>query len=90
MNYAGLGLTSFYLYLRNNFIKSDILKYYITALCFRDYIYIYIYVYIYMHKVIIFNEVNKRKPIIIHLHLEQGFLLLFVLQSATKTEPDSD
>jgi len=42
-----------------------------------------------MHKVIIFNAMNKRKPIIIHLHLEQGFLLLFVLQSATKTEPDS-
>jgi hypothetical protein len=42
-----------------------------------------------MHKVVIFNEVNKRNPIITHLHLEEGFLLLFILQSATKTEPGS-
>jgi len=42
-----------------------------------------------MHKVVIFNEVTKRKPIIVYLHLEQDFLLLFVLQSATKTGPDS-
>jgi hypothetical protein len=53
-------------------------------------------------EVIIFNEINKRNPIIMHLlvHLEQGFLLLFflknayikyysVLQSATKTESNS-
>jgi len=37
-----------------------------------------------MHKVIIFNEINKRKPIIIHLHLERGFLLLFCFAECYK------
>lgn len=64
--------------LRINFILLvfKTLKYYINALCFRD--------NIYMHKVIIFNEMNKRKPIIIHLHLERGFLLLFCFAECYK------